>query len=194
VLGMTRADAGLLNKRGNILSADLRSPRPVVTIIALPNRNLDSLSRRVLDSAVALPNLSAIELVDAAPRGLAQLDREEAKIRHLARDLGIALVASSNNHGYGRTVAAWNVMKIPGWRSMPPDSVAAVIETQLRMRRGPVQIVHRARPSLSGYATAATLPVAAYQIIGALTAAERASWIVWTGLVFGITFAIRRRR
>jgi hypothetical protein len=194
VLGMTSIDAPFLDKRGNILSAALKSPRPLTTIIAIPNRNLDSLTMNILDSTVALPNLSAIELVDAAPRGLAQLDRDEAKIRKLAGDLRLALVAASNNHGYGRTVAGWNLMRISGWRSMSPDAVASAIETQLRTSRGPVRIVHRSRPSLTGYEAAATLPVVAYQVIGGLGLAERISWIAWILGISAITFAIQRRR
>jgi hypothetical protein len=194
VLGMTGIDAPLLDKRGNILSGDLRSPRPPVTIIAIPNRNLDSLTTKILDSTVALPNLSAIELVDAAPRGLAQLDREEAKIRRIASNLRLALVAASNNHGYGRTVAGWNLMRVPGWRNMPPDSVASAIETQLRANRGAVRIVHRVRPTVHGYAVAAILPQAVYQVLGGLGQAERISWVAWILGISGVTFAIRRRR
>ena len=193
VLGITSLDSANLNSRGNILPGDLRSPRQPVTIIAIPNRNLDSLSARVLDSVVALPNLSAIELVDAAPRGLAQLDREEAKIRKLAADLRLALVAASNNHGYGRTVAGWNLMRIAGWRGMSPDSLAASIENQLRSNRQGVRIVHRTRPWVSGYEAAATLPLVIHQTVGGLTLPERMSWIAWILGISGITFALRRR-
>ena len=182
VLGITRADTALLDKRGNILPGEKKSPRPYVTIIAIPNRNLDSLSREDLDSAVALPNLRAIELIDAAPRGLAQLDRDEARIRSLASEMNLALIAASNNHGWGRTVAGWNLMSIPGWQSMPPDSVASRIEQMLIQNRGPVKLVHRTRPTVHGAAAAATLPVFAYQLIGSLTPMERISWLAWTAM------------
>ena len=152
VLGITAIDSALLNSRGNVLPGKLRSPRMPVTIIAIPNRNLDSLSTDVRDSSVALPNLAGIELVDAAPRGLSQLDREEGKIRALANHLGLTLVAGSNNHGYGRAVAAWNLMRIPGWRTMSPDSVAASIENQLRAceRIGKWQIVLQRQQLVAG--------------------------------------------
>jgi hypothetical protein len=196
VLGITALDSALLNKRGNILPGRFRSPRHPVTIIAIPNRNLDSLSVRVRDSVVALPNLAAIELVDAAPRGLAQLDREERRIRILADDLRLALVAGSNNHGYGRTVAAWNLMPVPGWRGMPPESVAAMIEDQLRTNRESVRIVHRSRSPLHGAKVAAVLPEAAYRVLGGLSRSERISWILWICCVtalFAVTVAARKR-
>jgi hypothetical protein len=195
VLGITRADTALLDKRGNVLPGDKKSPRPYVTIIAIPNRNLDSLSRADLDSVIPLPNLSAIELIDAAPRGLAQLDKEEARIRHLASEMNLALVAASNNHGWGRAVAGWNLMRIPGWQSMPPDSVAGRVEKMLIENRGPVQLVHRTRPTVHGAALAATLPVFAYQVIGSLTPLERMSWIAWTLILWfhGISNPFRRK-
>ena len=194
VLGITRADTALLDKRGNILPGEKKSPRPYVTIIAIPNRNLDSLSRSVLDSMVALPNLTGLELIDAAPRGLAQLDREESKIRQLAKDLDLALIAASNNHGWGRAVAGWNLMRIPGWQGMPPDSVAALIEKSLIESRGPVQIVHRTRPSLHGAAVASILPMVAYQVVGSLTIYERLSWIAWTWIGFLLAIWSKYRR
>jgi len=193
ILGITAMDAPALNERGNILSAQLKSPREPVTIIAIPNRNLDSLSARVRDSAVALPNLAGIELVDAAPRGLAQLDREESKIRSLARELGLALVAGSNNHGYGRAVAAWNLMKVPAWRSMRSDAVASAIENQLRADRASVRIVHRTRPGTSGFKVVGTLPILAAQVVGGLSLTERISWIVWIGFATVLTSLKKRR-
>ncbi|MEO8578126.1 MAG: hypothetical protein ABI556_15555, partial [Gemmatimonadales bacterium] len=183
VLGLTEADTSMLNKRGNLLAAIGSSAFSPVTIIALPSRNLDSLTTAVLDSNVSLTNLSAIELVDAAPRGLAQFDREENRIRQLASNLGLILVAASNNHGFGRTVAAWNVMSVPGWRDLSPDSVGALINEQLRGRQSDVVvIVRRMRPRLHGMAAAATLPVLGFQIVGGLTPVERAAWLAWIWL------------
>ena len=193
VLGITSADTVLLDKRGNILPGEKKSLLPYVSIIAIPNRNLDSLSRAVLDSTVALPNLRAIELIDAAPRGLAQLDREEAKIRRIAADLNLAMIAASNNHGWGRAVAGWNLMTLPGWQSMPPATVASRIESALIANRGPVKVVHRTRPSLHGMGVAATLPVAAYQTIGTLTMPERLSWIAWTWLIALVALSPKRQ-
>ena len=193
MLGLTERDTALLNKRGNLLPGATASGRPPLTIVALPNRNLDSVTAESLDS---LPRFRAIELVDAAPRGLAQLDREEAKVRDLASRLGLVLVAASNNHGWGRTAAAWNLMRIPGWRAMPPDSVGILIEEKLREGDpSSVTIIRRTRPGLHGAAVAGTLPVLTYQIIGSLTTAERLLWvlIVWTGFALSMRTAHKRR-
>jgi hypothetical protein len=190
MLGLTENDTALLNRRGNLLPGRTALGRTPLTIVALPNRNLDSVTVESLDS---LPRFVAIELVDAAPRGLGQLDKEEAKVRDIAARLRLVLVAASNNHGWGRTVAAWNLLRIPGWRSLPPDSVGILIERRLETRDpDAVSIVKRTRPRLHGPALAATLPVLGYQIVGSLTLPERIVWLVWLWLPIAVRY--RRRR
>ncbi len=194
VLGVSERDSALFDKRGNLLSNAYSTDLAPVTMIALPSRNLDSLTAAVLDSAVALPNLAAIELVDAAPRGLAQLDREETRIRRVATDLGLALVAASNNHGYGRTVAGWNLMRVAGWRGLPPDSAGLLIEQQFRERKPEgVTLIRRNRPTVHGPAVAAILPVLTYQTIGSLTLPERIAWVGWIWVTFAL-MSFRRKR
>ena len=189
LLGLTEADTALLNRRGNLLPGNTASGRIPITIVALPNRNLDSVTVESLDS---LPRFVAIELIDAAPRGLGQLDREEARIRNIAERLRLVLVAASNNHGYGRTVAAWNMMRLPGWRSLHPESVGHLIEDRLRARdQAAVSIVKRTRPGLHGVALAGTLPVILYQMIGSLTALERIVWLAW---IWALAAVFYRRR
>ena len=189
VLGLTERDSALLNRRGNVLSRATASGRVPVSIVALPNRNLDSVTAGSLDS---LENFKAIELVDAAPRGLAQLDREEHRIRALASQLGLILVSGSNNHGWGRTAAAWNLMEVPGWRSNTPELVGMMIEDKLRSGdSASVVIIRRQRPGVHGAAVAATLPLIAYQTIGSLTTLER---LVWIGMVWIVSIAWLRRR
>jgi hypothetical protein len=192
VFGLDERDTALLNKRGNVLSHATASGRPPVSIIALPNRNLDSITVGILDS---LENFKAIELVDAAPRGLAQLDREEQKVREIASRLGLVPVAASNNHGWGRTAAAWNLVRIPGWRSLPPEEVGLRIEDLLRAAdSSSIEIVRRLRPGVHGSAVILTLPVMAFQIVGSLNSAERIVWIGWIVVIIAVTRVRRDAR
>ena len=57
----------------------------------------------------------AVELNDGAPRGLEQAKGERDRILQLADSMDLAVVAGANLHGWGRTVAAWSVLEIPGW-------------------------------------------------------------------------------
>ncbi len=192
MLGLTEADSALLDSRGRLLPGETASGKKPVTIVTLPNRNLDSITVASLDS---IPNFAAIELVDAAPRGLGQLDRDEAKVRRMSREMQLVLVAASNNHGYGRTIAAWNLLTIPGWRTMSPDSVGALIEESLRRRdMSSVTIVKRLRPRTSGLLSAFTLPVGIFQTLGSLTPMERVAWLAWIWCIAIIVDAGKRRR
>ncbi|HET9004280.1 MAG TPA: hypothetical protein VFN39_09820, partial [Gemmatimonadaceae bacterium] len=62
--------------------------------------------------------LDAVESSDGAPRGLMFTQRLAPEIARFAQSRGLARVAGSNNHGWGRTASAWTVLRIPGWRAM----------------------------------------------------------------------------
>ena len=191
MLGLSAADSILLDRRGNLVAGTPASGRPPVTIVAIPNRSLDSVT---LESVDSLPHFAGLELVDAAPRGLGQLDREEAKIRRVAADAGLILVSSSNNHGYGRAVAAWNLMTIPGWRDLNPDSVGRLIEQPFRDRKlDAVTIVKRLRPGNHGAAVLFTMPMVIWQTITSLTVTERAVWILWIWIGWALASFFSRR-
>jgi hypothetical protein len=128
----------------------------------------------------------AIELSDGAPRGIAQAQRDRARILRLSDSLHLALVAASNNHGWGRTAVAWSVLRIPGWRALTPDSLDNAIQQRIRTaRRQAVQVIERRSPSAdrSRVALAATLPAVAWNLFVTLSPVERVSWIVWAWIV-----------
>lgn len=184
MLALREADRSILNGWGELQPGSPSIGRPPVTIVALPG-NLDSAAAAISDT---FPRFTGIELVDAAPRGLGQLDREEGRIREIAANARLLLVSASNNHGWGRTVAAWNLIRIPGWRGLAPDSVGRLIEEPFRDRDlDAVTIVKRRRPRTHGVTTPLTLPVAAYQVMATLTMAERGVWLAW---IWGATLIV----
>jgi hypothetical protein len=189
MLGLDERDTSLLNRRGNLLPGVPARGSTPYTIVALPNRNLDSVTAESMDS---IPRFAAIELIDAAPRGLAQFDREENRIRRLAASRGLTLVAASNNHGYGRTVAAWNLLTVPGWRSLSPEQLAVSIEQRLR-QAAPV-VVMRTRPRTHDASVVFTLPVIVAQTFGSMTIAERISWLAWIWGIALVLWMLPKRR
>jgi hypothetical protein len=143
----------------------------------------DDLARMPGPDAHGAGGVLAIELSDGAPRGIEQGQRERALILHLADSLNLAVVAGSNNHGWGRTAVAWSVLRMPGWRSLTPDSLGAAIEARIRTaRRSAVQVIERRSPDpgRSQVALAATLPAVAWNMLATLSPAQRASWIIWS--------------
>lgn len=127
----------------------------------------------------------AIELVDGDPRGIAQGERERARILQIADSLNLTVVAASNLHGWGRTSVAWNLLRIPGWRDMTPAQIEARIEETLR-EGGPdaVRIATVRRPSkpLAGVGVAAMPLVTVADFVAARSRLERLSWILWVVL------------
>ncbi len=127
------------------------------------------------------PVVRAIEISDGAPKGIGQGVRDHDLIVHIADSLHLAIVASSNNHGWGRTAVAWSLMKIPGWRSMSPDTLEARIKAKM-IAEGPsaVQVAERRlQPRLTGVLLAGSAFVTAGSLLADLSRAERVMWLIW---------------
>lgn len=169
--------------KGNHLIADtlyraLRAGGPKPTLVLTIPSPLDSIPRETADSI----GFVAVEVSDASPRGLRQSRRDRAMILAMADSLDLATVAASNNHGWGRTAAAWTLMRVPDWRSMTPRRLADAIETKLhRERREAARVVERRVPYTadSNLAFAFTVPAIGWQMFGGLSTGERVSWLLW---------------
>ncbi|NIQ58279.1 MAG: hypothetical protein GWN71_34530, partial [Gammaproteobacteria bacterium] len=61
--------------------------------------------------------------------------RDRALILAMVDSLDLAPVAATNNHGWGRTAAAWTLMRIPGWEELTPDELSTAIEDRLHRER-----------------------------------------------------------
>ena len=152
---------------------------------------------RIVPLAPGYPaGVVGVELSDGAPRGLEQAKGERADILALADSMDLAVVAGANLHGWGRTVAAWSVMRVPGWQGMSPSRLGEAIEAALhRDRRRAVTAVERRMPYHDGSAVklAATVPWLLWEHLRMLSAAERVSWLAWVAIGVAVRAAVRRR-
>lgn len=124
----------------------------------------------------------ALELSDGSPRGLEQSRRDRAAIIALADSLDLALLGVSNAHGYGRTVASWSVLQLPGWRGTSMTELADGIERVLHQRRrNAVRVFERSVPYHHGssWLLALTGPRLLLHVLRALSLGERVSWLLW---------------
>ncbi|MEM7414047.1 MAG: hypothetical protein AAF389_01040 [Gemmatimonadota bacterium] len=136
----------------------------------------------------------AIEINDASPRGLEQTRGERDAIIRLADSVNLALVGVSNLHGWGRTVASWSIMELPGWQSLTPNELGAAIEGHIHAeRRDAVEVVERAVPyhDGSGVRVALTVPIVLGAYARALSWGERTSWLAWL-LALSALMKVRR--
>lgn len=156
-----------------------------IALLTIPGR---------LSTGQRLPEAEGVEIADGAPRGLDQMRLDVALLAHVADSAGLARVSGSNNHGWGRTAAAWSVMSIGGWRSMTPDSLDVAIRRQLlRAPFASVRVIERAHapPGTTPVALAATLPMVGWTLLTAMSLPERLAWLCWIWLVPGL--AVVRR-
>ena len=170
-----------------------RAERPEPTLILTLPETLEGVPEHDADSL----GFVAIEINDASPRGLRQSRRDRERILYLADSLDLALVAASNNHGWGRTAAAWTLVHLPDWRSLAPDRLGRAIEQKLhRDRRYATTVVERRMPYAgeSPLQLAATLPAMTWQMFGGIGARERASWLAWTWGLALLVGALARGR
>lgn len=176
-----------------IAAAREQGAAPVTMLYTIPGP-LD----RIVPLASGSPaGVVAVELSDGAPRGLEQVKAERAEILVIADSLDLAVVSGSNLHGWGRTVAAWSVMSVPGWREMSPGELGGAIEGVLhRDRRGAVTVAERRMPYHDGsrVGVAATFPWLLWEHFRMLTVAERGSWIAWIGILVMVQAAWHRLR
>jgi hypothetical protein len=145
-----------------------------------------------IDSRGSTVPIDAIELSDAAPRGLAQIDTQRAKLMEMAAGENIATVAGSNNHGWASASPAWSILEIPGWRSMSPPQVDAAIRTEVLERGFKSVVVVERRPATSTPSLGLwwTAPSAIWSMLTVLSWPERVSWVGWIWAAYLLSMII----
>ena len=167
-------------------------PAPPMILLSMPGNVLSI----PLDETTGPVRITAIEISDGAPRGIAQSSRDREAIAALAGTLGFALVSASDNHGWGRAAPAWTVMRIPGWRAMSPTQLDVAIRRTL-VSRGPraTKVIARrlaAEPTSKVGAALSGVSVALITL-RTMSPADRLSWILWSWSI-GFVFVQSQRR
>jgi hypothetical protein len=127
---------------------------------------------------------------------MAQTARDRKGILALADRLHLAIVAGSDNHGWGRAAPAWSVLRIPGWRRMTPATLdIAIRRTILARAPGTTAVIaRRTVGSPSGRIETATSGVAVgLLMLRTMNLRERLSWILWSWAA-GLLSLMRARR
>lgn len=165
---------------------------PPLLILTIPG-NIDSLPD---NERHGFARLYAVELSDAAPKGIGTIQRRRASILRFADTLDLAVVAGSDNHGWGSTAAGWSVMQIPNWRAMNPAQLDSAIQRGIRIqRRHAVRVYVRDSPDpgSSAIATVFTAPLVIWRVLADLDWPERISWLGWIVLIASIATMLSSR-
>jgi len=187
--GLTTADLRDVDDQALALASFIPNAEPVV-IETIPGK----LANLVASPGSRTPGARAIELIDGAPRGLSQGRRERERIIRVADSLDLALVAGSDNHGWGRAAPGWTLMRVPGWRGMPSDSLALAIESIVRNGRRQSTLVVERR--IAGGSTALTVALTSvlvpWRMLTTLSPDERIVWLVWIWAIVVIARVVRK--
>ena len=172
-----------LDRDGGLDVPRLRATPGIVTVLAFPAR---------LSGVPGDLPLNAVEGSDGAPRGLHFTRRHVQQIRDYAESRGLTRVAGSNNHGWGRTAAAWTVLRIPAWRAMSAAALDSAIRATL-LRGVEVSVLLRSTiaPPTSNASWIATPFLVAWDTDRRLSTEERALWVAW---IWAVAAAWPRRR
>lgn len=140
--------------------------------------------------------LVAIELIDGSPRGLEFGARMRKDLVRLCTQLGVAPVAGSNNHGWGRTAPGWTLLTIPGWRNLTPVQLdEAILAALASPERGRVIVIERAPPvSADRPVLMANVSTIVWNPFRRLSVPEQVSWVAWVWLAWWILRVARRPR
>jgi hypothetical protein len=164
--------------QGTAVKADGGTAPPML-LLSMPG-NILRIPSNETNGAV---RLAGIEGVDGSPRGMAQSARDRDAILALAGKLHLAVVAASDNHGWGRTAPAWSVLRIPGWRGMTPAELdIAIRQTIVANGSRAIQVIARrtAPPPRNKVEAVAGGIVIALVIMRTMNFPDRLSWIAWS--------------
>jgi hypothetical protein len=193
---------GVDPKRMRITSPDWKEaaveadggPAPPMLLLSLPGDIL----RIPFDETNGPVRVTAIEVADGSPRGMAQAARDREAILALAGELHLAAVSASDNHGWGRTAPAWSVLRIPGWREMTPAQLDIAIRRTIVTRgEQAVGVIARRTASAPGNKVETALGGIAVALVmmRTMSPTDRLSWIVWSwGLCLISLRSARRNR
>lgn len=190
--GLTDAPLRDMDDRSVLLASLLRGKEPVIVQTVPAN-----LSAIVPHQGPGTAGVRAIEVIDGGPRGLGQTRRERARILALADSLNLALVAGSDNHGYGSTAPGWTLFRVPRWRNAAPARLAEVLEAVIRAGgRDATRVVERrvADPGTSLLQLVFAAPIAMWRLLTTLAVEQRVMWIIWTWAITLIGVTWRRGR
>jgi hypothetical protein len=139
----------------------------------------------------------AMEIVNGAPKDARNLRANRDRIATMGQGGGVALTAGSDNHGYGRAAPGWTLMMIVGWRGATADALALKIEQVIREGGFRATRVVERRVADSGAGklkVALSIVTVPWVMFTTLSNDERLWWLIWTWVIWGAAWFVRRRR
>lgn len=139
------------------------------------------------------------ELISGSPTAAELTRAERETVVALARQRNLLLVAAGDQHGYGATPAAWNVLQLAGWRRAGPALCGEIVQALRAGGPETLRLVERRRLRPDSPLPWILTPLGVVALAwGAMPVLAAVSWLAWVWALslarVGIRTALRRRR
>ena len=196
ILGAQRTYTGLLT--ANLRDVDVEGLRlgsviPGREPVVIWNHPREP-NRLQLASGPGTAGVRAIEIVNGAPNDMDVVRANKSRLLAMAQRADVALTAGTDNHGWGRAAPGWTLLRVPGWRGMQSDALAAQIEQVLRGGGYDATRVVERRVADANTILAASIVTVPARMLTTLSNEERVAWLIWTWLVTAALWWFRRTR
>ncbi|MFA6091882.1 MAG: hypothetical protein WCU88_07995 [Elusimicrobiota bacterium] len=153
-------------------------------VLSLPEYRRNWWPRR---EELARAGAPGFEIVNATPKGMDFSVNDQREIAELCRRQGLPMLGATDNHGWTRAAAVWNVMPLPGHTRMEPKELEKAVLERLRVPGASgTRVIERFLPESEGrlslffYA-----PRALWTQLRSLTALQAVILLLW---IWGAAF------
>jgi hypothetical protein len=141
---------------------------------------------------LVMAGLNGIELAKGSPRGLELTTEDRERMVLYARKNNLIITGASDNHGFGYTDYVWNLLRLPGWRSMDPAKLeGAVLQKMRRLEPGVLTIVTRIKAETTRNAFLMGIdPVRqVWEMLRSLPGIQAAVFVIYAWIPFVLSLA-----
>jgi hypothetical protein len=75
---------------------------------------------------------SGFEIVNSAPQALEFTPAQRRRVAEFCRERNLIVTGITDSHGWGSTAYVWNILKIPGWKELPPEELERAVISALK--------------------------------------------------------------
>jgi hypothetical protein len=135
--------------------------------------------------------LAGFEIVNPSPKANEFSLAHRDSVIALARRHNLLLLAVTDSHGWGATVLAWNLVRIPGWKAADPSACGNLVNRLRTGGTGAVQIAERHRLRRESWWPWIATPIGViWESWRSLSLLQVLSWLGWIWVV-GLVRAYR---
>lgn len=141
---------------------------------------------------VIASGVQGIEIWTRSPKAMDFPAAERREVVARARSLGLAVFGATDMHGLGNAATVWNVMPLPGWRTLDDARLTwALLERFRAEPRGVRVIAMRRHIAPTRAAQIVGTPLGVIALLRAASPGHRVALLVW---VWGLAWAGTRLR